>query len=59
MVSSTPRASARWWAKKARTTEGADAEFGRLAMHNFGAFIMGRHMFGAERGPWKDFSWKR
>ncbi len=44
--------------KEGGTTEGADAEFGRLAMHNFGAFIMGRHMFGAERGPWKDFSWK-
>jgi dihydrofolate reductase len=44
--------------KEGGTAEGVDAEFARLAMHNFGAFIMGRHMFGAERGPWKDFSWK-
>ena len=44
--------------KEGGTTEGVDAEFARLAMHNFGAFIMGRHMFGAERGPWRDFSWK-
>jgi dihydrofolate reductase len=44
--------------KEGGTTDGADAEFAHLAMHNFGAFIMGRNMFGAERGPWKDFSWK-
>lgn len=44
--------------KEGGTTEGPDAEFARLAMHNFGAFILGRNMFGAERGPWKDLSWK-
>ena len=44
--------------KEGGTTEGADAEFARLAMHNFGAFILGRHMFGVERGAWKDLSWK-
>lgn len=40
------------------TTEGVDAAFARLTMDNFGAFILGRNMFGVERGPWKNFSWK-
>ena len=40
------------------TTGGIDDHFGHLAMDNFGAFILGRNMFGAERGPWRDFSWK-
>lgn len=44
--------------KEGGTTEGADAVFARRSMENFGAFIMGRHMFGHERGPWKDLSWK-
>lgn len=44
--------------KEDGTTEGADAAFARLTMDNFGAFILGRNMFGVERGPWKDFSWK-
>ena len=35
-----------------------DDEFGRLAMENFGAFILGRNMFGPVRGPWPDDSWK-
>jgi dihydrofolate reductase len=37
---------------------GTDDTFGHLAMDNFGAFILGRNMFGAERGPWRDLSWK-
>jgi len=27
-------------------------------MENFGAFILGRNMFGPVRGPWQDGSWK-
>ena len=35
-----------------------DDTFGHQAMENFGAFILGRNMFGPERGPWTDDSWK-
>src|SRR5437763_5330135 len=35
-----------------------DDEFARQAMGNFGAFILGRNMFGPVRGPWPDLSWK-
>jgi dihydrofolate reductase len=35
-----------------------DDEFARRAMDNFGAFILGRNMFGPVRGPWTDDSWK-
>ncbi|MBV9745606.1 MAG: dihydrofolate reductase family protein [Acidobacteriia bacterium] len=35
-----------------------DDEFAGQAMANFGAFILGRNMFGPVRGPWPDFSWK-
>jgi dihydrofolate reductase len=35
-----------------------DDEFARRAMENFGAFILGRNMFGPVRGPWHDSSWK-
>ena len=35
-----------------------DDEFARGAMENFGAFILGRNMFGPIRGPWEDESWK-
>ena len=40
------------------TTGGIDDTFGHLAMDNFGAFILGRNMFGPVRGPWPDDSWK-
>ena len=36
----------------------ADDQFARRAMENFGAFILGRNMFGPVRGPWPDDSWK-
>lgn len=36
----------------------ADDEFARRAMENFGAFILGRNMFGPVRGEWKDNSWE-
>ncbi|HEY1215958.1 MAG TPA: dihydrofolate reductase family protein [Bryobacteraceae bacterium] len=35
-----------------------DDEFARRSMENFGAFILGRNMFGPVRGPWLDDSWK-
>jgi dihydrofolate reductase len=35
-----------------------DDEFARRSMENFGAFILGRNMFGPVRGPWKDGSWR-
>ena len=37
---------------------GPDDDFGRRAMAGFGAFILGRNMFGPVRGPWPDDSWK-
>jgi dihydrofolate reductase len=33
-------------------------EFARRSMENFGAFILGRNMFGPVRGPWLGNSWK-
>ena len=35
-----------------------DDQFAQQAMDNFGAFILGRNMFGPIRGPWPDESWK-
>jgi len=35
-----------------------DDEFAHRSMDNFGAFILGRNMFGPVRGPWLDESWK-
>jgi dihydrofolate reductase len=35
-----------------------DDEFAWRSMENFGAFILGRNMFGPVRGPWQDNSWK-
>jgi dihydrofolate reductase len=35
-----------------------DDEFAFRSMDNFGAFILGRNMFGPVRGPWQDDSWK-
>jgi dihydrofolate reductase len=37
---------------------GADNDFGRRSMEGFGAFILGRNMFGPGRGEWKDDGWK-
>ena len=37
---------------------GVDEEFAHRAMDNFGAFILGRNMFGPIRGEWPDDSWK-
>ena len=35
-----------------------DDVFAHRSMENFGAFILGRNMFGPVRGPWQDASWK-
>ena len=35
-----------------------DDRFAQRAMDNFGAFILGRNMFGPVRGPWQDDVWK-
>src|SRR5689334_10740912 len=35
-----------------------DDQFARRGMENFGAFILGRNMFGPVRGEWPDDSWK-
>src|ERR1700678_3612665 len=37
---------------------GVDDAFARRSMERFGAFILGRNMFGPVRGPWPDGSWK-
>ncbi len=37
---------------------GPDNDFAHSAMDNFGAFILGRNMFGPVRGPWPDDAWK-
>ena len=34
-----------------------DDSFAYRAMDNFGAFILGRNMFGPVRGPWPDDPW--
>src|ERR1700750_194719 len=35
-----------------------DDDFARRAMEGFGAFILGRNMFGPVRGDWPDDQWK-
>ena len=35
-----------------------DDVFAARSMEGFGAFILGRNMFGPVRGPWPDASWK-
>jgi dihydrofolate reductase len=37
---------------------GPDDDFARRAMEGFGAFILGRNMFGPIRGAWPDEEWK-
>jgi dihydrofolate reductase len=37
---------------------GPDDDFARRSMENFGAFILGRNMFGPIRGEWPDDEWK-
>lgn len=37
---------------------GVDNDYAAKAMSNFGAFILGRNMFGPVRGPWPNEDWK-
>jgi dihydrofolate reductase len=44
--------------KKSGGTTGVDDDFVARSMANVGAWIMGRNMFTASRGPWRDDNWK-
>jgi dihydrofolate reductase len=39
-------------------SEGVDETFARRSMEGFGAFILGRNMFGPIRDAWPDEAWK-
>jgi dihydrofolate reductase len=39
-------------------SDGIDEDFAARSMAGFGAFILGRNMFGPIRGDWPDESWK-
>src|SRR4051812_35224214 len=39
-------------------SDSADDTFAHRSMDGFGAFILGRNMFGPVRGEWPDDSWK-
>lgn len=39
-------------------TTGIDDGYAARSMQGFGAFILGRNMFGPVRGPWPDDHWK-
>jgi dihydrofolate reductase len=39
-------------------SDGVDETYAHRSMDGFGAFILGRNMFGPVRGPWPDESWK-
>jgi dihydrofolate reductase len=43
---------------KSGGSTGPDDDFARRQMANFGAFILGRNMFGPVRGAWPDDTWK-
>jgi dihydrofolate reductase len=37
---------------------GVDEDFAARGLDNFGAWIIGRNMFGPVRGPWTDMTWR-
>src|ERR1700733_146412 len=39
-------------------SDGVDDSYAQRSMDGFGAFILGRNMFGPIRGPWPDGNWK-
>lgn len=39
-------------------SQGTDEAYAERSMAGFGAFILGRNMFGPIRGPWPDETWK-
>ena len=43
---------------KSGGSAGVDDEYAHRSMDGFGAFILGRNMFGPIRGPWPDNNWK-
>jgi len=43
---------------KAGGTTGVDEDFAARGFENVGAWIMGRNMFGPQRGAWPDDDWK-
>ena len=43
---------------KAGGSDGVDEDYAARSMTGFGAFILGRNMFGPVRGAWPDESWK-
>ena len=43
---------------KGEGSEGVDETYAARSMEGFGAFILGRNMFGPVRGDWPDDSWK-
>src|ERR1700730_5549387 len=45
-------------ARRGRRLGRGDEAFARRSMEGFGAFILGRNMFGPVRGEWPDDSWK-
>jgi len=52
-----PTKSFRTMFGEAGGSEGVDDDYARRSMAGFGAFILGRNMFGPVRGPWPDASW--
>ena len=52
------RASSRQCSARSGGSDGVDDEYAHRSMDGFGAFILGRNMFGPIRGPWPDESWK-
>jgi dihydrofolate reductase len=53
----TTRTFARLTGREAGTT-GTDDKFAARGFENVGAWVMGRNMFTASRGPWPDDGWK-
>ena len=39
-------------------SDGVDQAYAHRSMDGFGAFVLGRNMFGPVRGPWPDEGWK-
>lgn len=39
-------------------SDAVDEDFAHRSMDGFGAFILGRNMFGPIRGPWPDEGWR-
>ena len=39
-------------------TEGVDDHYARRGFDNIGAWLLGRNMFGPERGPWPADGWR-